>query len=1520
MFIKNSVLKRVVAVIITMLMIGGVFGSNTVNAAQEQKAFADIVFVIDSTGSMRNEITSVKNGITDFVSNIVKAGVDTRIGILEYRDITYDGKDSTIIHTINGSPWHYSVADMVSTLESIGAGGGGDTPESLMDALGFITKGQMKFRSDARKFVIVLTDATYRSENRHGYKSMNEILSELQGQAITTSVITYSDYYDDSYGGGDSSWYYDATESISGDGVFGAEQFDPNLSDVSGKSDNPGYVRPDSSVTKGSPRISLNDKTSNTDILPGDHMAVIGDEGSQVFSFTPENTAIYTFASSGDEDTYGSLYDQSGAYLYSNDDCDGKNFRISALLEGGTTYHFEAGYCDEGERGEFPISLSYDGEAAHQCSYRELTEGTNGILADISGDFSAILFDMAQSILDIAFQSKKAIYILPGYLGSRLYDDDGNEVWVDSDYLQDDVKKYVIPFGEDTVLAQDSDGTGSKVYPSIYKDPYGAEDNYKNMVERFKESLGDKYDIVFFPYNWLGDLSEEEQRLEKHIRSHGYDKVVLVTHSTGGLLASNYISRSVDNKRRVEKAILIAAPLFGTYTSLQPIETGKTDDLDQMLISHGIEPGFLGIQHTVVHNWVKHVTKNSPTTYQLLPSEEYLKLIPAVVDWDENDCVTTSDGYYRMLNRSVNINSNLTNGNSRSHEFFRNNILGGNIVNVLKSVDTHLIGCNRGFDTPAFACYAKDFLGRVFLGDLINNKNGDGTVMGISAMALQDNRTPDGVPGLPYKNFPGTNHGDLASDREVIDYVCNLINPGDYDSSSETEDGYSDYTPGSGDSMSGYVKFNLNANTELLPKVYDPYGEEIDVTGVNKENTFYTTLVEEEGTYSSLLYLPSGGWKVSFVKDEENDDTPQGTIRVSLLDDDGFRTFSSEYSFNSADESGTAIAFDMSGTTVTSENIGKLVEGSNNPVESYNTSWEIERDIKFDSVGETATVTLSGDAVTGGDVHAGDLKWRSDDEDVVTVDDNGVLTATGHGEAVVTARQSGSNKVETCKVTVRKYATSVHIDNMEMETGERIPIIPTFDDDKVTEKHMDYTISGDGIIEIENDVVIALADGKVTVEATVAGGASTDFEVTVTTPKHVAAKSVDITPQFLDMEPGQSATFSASVKPEGVTNQEIDWIVEDKTVLEITSSDVSSCTVKALAPGKSKLYAVSVDGGYTGVADVTVYGVLKGDGVTMNSSFVYTGKEIKPTVSVKWDTKKLTKDKDYTVSYRNNQNAGNAEAVITGIGVFKGSVTKQFTINKASSRWSGATVINKKIGDKPFYIKSTVNSSKTGLTYKTSNKKVAVVNKSGKVTLKKIGSCYITISYPGSDNYLSSQQKIKLNINPLGQLKQASIKISNQKYTGKAIKPKLNVKIGSKTLKKGADYNATYSNNKKIGKAKVVVTGKGKYAGKKTVSFKIVPKGTSLSSVEGGNKEIRVSWKKQTKMTDGYQIQYSTSSKFTKKTSKTKTVKGSGETTAVINKLKDNKKYYVRIRTYKTVKGKKYYSAWSKAKKALTYE
>ena len=151
-------------------------------------------------------------------------------------------------------------------------------------------------------------------------------------------------------------------------------------------------------------------------------------------------------------------------------------------------------------------------------------------------------------------------------------------------------------------------------------------------------------------------------------------------------------------------------------------------------------------------------------------------------------------------------------------------------------------------------------------------------------------------------------------------------------------------------------------------------------------------------------------------------------------------------------------------------------------------------------------------------------------------------------------------------------------------------------------------------------------------------------------------------------------------------------------------------------------------------------------------------------------------------------------------------------------------------------------------------------------------------------------------------------------YNGKAKKPKVYVyDEKGLVLTKGTDYTVSYASGRKnCGKYKVVVTFKGNYTGKKTLYFSILPEGTDFTSTKIASKtSISLKWEKVKKGITGYQIQYSTSSKFKKGTVVSKKIKGYKNISTTIKKLKTSKTYYIRIRTYSTVKKKTTYSEWS---------
>lgn len=241
----------------------------------------------------------------------------------------------------------------------------------------------------------------------------------------------------------------------------------------------------------------------------------------------------------------------------------------------------------------------------------------------------------------------------------------------------------------------------------------------------------------------------------------------------------------------------------------------------------------------------------------------------------------------------------------------------------------------------------------------------------------------------------------------------------------------------------------------------------------------------------------------------------------------------------------------------------------------------------------------------------------------------------------------------------------------------------------------------------------------------------------------------------------------------------------------------------------------------------------------IKTSYTYTGKEITPKPVVKFGDKVLEEGTHYELSYSSNVKCGTATITITGINYYRGSVTKTFSIAKASNTISQDNVAKSySAGKQTLQLVKTAKYEKAKLTYKSSNSKVKI-SSTGKVTIPAgfTGKVTITITSKATTNYKAATKKITL-------------------------------------------YVPT----------------------KVTIS----------SSKNSASKTLTVKWKK-TSVATGYQVQYSTSSKF--KSPKNVYVDGRTKVSTKIKKLSKGKTYYVRVRAYYKIGKTRYYSAWSKSLK-----
>lgn len=159
-------------------------------------------------------------------------------------------------------------------------------------------------------------------------------------------------------------------------------------------------------------------------------------------------------------------------------------------------------------------------------------------------------------------------------------------------------------------------------------------------------------------------------------------------------------------------------------------------------------------------------------------------------------------------------------------------------------------------------------------------------------------------------------------------------------------------------------------------------------------------------------------------------------------------------------------------------------------------------------------------------------------------------------------------------------------------------------------------------------------------------------------------------------------------------------------------------------------------------------------------------------------------------------------------------------------------------------------------------------------------------------------------------------------YNQKTRTPSVIVKDSQNKTIASSNYTTAYANGRKaVGNYTVKLTFKGHYSGVKILSFSILPRGTSITKLKSGKKKITVKWKKQSSQTTGYQIQSSVSRNF-QKSLKSVSISKRTCVSKTISRLKNRKKYYIRIRTFKTVKAQgktiKLYSKWSKPKAVKT--
>jgi hypothetical protein len=324
---------------------------------------------------------------------------------------------------------------------------------------------------------------------------------------------------------------------------------------------------------------------------------------------------------------------------------------------------------------------------------------------------------------------------------------------------------------------------------------------------------------------------------------------------------------------------------------------------------------------------------------------------------------------------------------------------------------------------------------------------------------------------------------------------------------------------------------------------------------------------------------------------------------------------------------------------------------------------------------------------------------------------------------------------------------------------------------------------------------------------------------------------------------------------------------------------------------------------------------------TFTNVFVYSGQSITPAVNVisKGESKfQLTHGVHYTVSYSSNtMDKGVKTITVGGIGEFKGYIEETYEIVPRDINISEANIPEQTFTGKKLQPVAALTVLDLNMSLLRGEDNQYVITGYGTNIEPGTG----TVIIEGRGNYNGSKTvtfNIKKDITPSKPAFTLIIaNIANQVYSGKACVPTVKITDSGKLMVKGVDYKLSYSNNIKTGTATVTIEGLGKYKGKRTATFIIIPKKASISKITSPKKgSLKVSWKKDTQAT-GYEIVIATNNKFTKG-KKTATVKSYKTVNKTFTKLSTKKVYYAKVRSYKTINGKKYYGAYSAVNKLKT--
>ena len=365
------------------------------------------------------------------------------------------------------------------------------------------------------------------------------------------------------------------------------------------------------------------------------------------------------------------------------------------------------------------------------------------------------------------------------------------------------------------------------------------------------------------------------------------------------------------------------------------------------------------------------------------------------------------------------------------------------------------------------------------------------------------------------------------------------------------------------------------------------------------------------------------------------------------------------------------------------------------------------------------------------------VTWKSSNKSVATVSQDGTVKAIKNGTATITCTTS-NGKSAKCKVTVQTPTTGVSLDKetLTLYTTETYKLTATVKPSTAQDKSVAWTSSDESVATVSSKGTITAKKSGLAIITCTTKDTGKSAQCYVTVKKRVAVKAFDLNKTSKTLYKGQTYQLKGSFTPENASNKKVFWSSTNPDVAIVSSTG----KITAVKNGSATIYAVTQDGSYTAVCKVKVKTHVSGVKVSPASKTIYIGKTLtlSASVSPSTATNKAVKWKSSDKSIATVSSKGVVKGLKSGTvtitcttedGSYKATakikVTKFHAVKSVSLN---KTKVNIE-GGESYTLKPTINptnASEQGVTWSSSDKRIAKVSSTGKVTGLKKGTVTIT--------------------------------------------------------------------------------------------------------------------------------------------------------------------------------------------------